>query len=155
MFYVIKGRIMVTVHQSSVVLGTGSTFFVPQGEFYYFFVFCTFYGLTIQWVQKVFFRKCDVCGEILVGLKADTSSARAEATGCEATRKWWPLFWGNKPDFFACFSLSKTWPKAETAQEKPLAPRVILLTLLCMFYPKDVWPSRQSPCLIFCAEARF
>ena len=27
---------MVTVHQSSVVLGTGSTFFVPQGEFYYF-----------------------------------------------------------------------------------------------------------------------
>ena len=54
-FYVIKGRIMVTVHQSSVVLGTGSTFFVPQGEFYHFFVFCTFYGLTIHWVQKVFF----------------------------------------------------------------------------------------------------
>lgn len=78
---------MVTVHQSSVVLGTGSTFFVPQGEFYHFFVFCTFYGLTIHWVQKVFFLKCDVCGEILVGLKADTSSARAEATGCEATRK--------------------------------------------------------------------
>ena len=77
---------------------------------YYFFVFCTFYGLTIQWVQKVFFLKCDVCGEILVGLKADTSSARAEATGCEATRKWWPLFWGNKPDFCACFSLNKTWP---------------------------------------------
>ena len=59
---------MVTVHQSSVVLGTGSTFFVPQGEFNYFFVFCTFYGFTIQWVQKVFFLKCDVCGEILVGL---------------------------------------------------------------------------------------
>ena len=46
---------MVTVHQSSVVLGTGSTFFVPQGEFYYFFVFCTFYGLTIHRVQNVFF----------------------------------------------------------------------------------------------------
>ena len=34
---------MVTVHQSSVVLGTGSTFFVPQGEFYYFF--CILYLL--------------------------------------------------------------------------------------------------------------
>ena len=34
---------MVTVHQSSVVLGTGSTFFVPQGEFYYFF--CILYIL--------------------------------------------------------------------------------------------------------------
>ena len=46
---------MVTVHQSSVVLGTGSTFFVPQGEFYYFFVFCTFYGLTIQGTKSFFF----------------------------------------------------------------------------------------------------
>ena len=102
-----------------------------------------------------FFLKCDVCGEILVGLKADTSSARAEATGYEATRKWWPLFLGNKPDFCACFSLNKTWPKAETAQGKPLAPRVTLPTLLCMFYPKNVWPSLQSPRLIFCPEARF
>ena len=78
---------MVTVHQSSVVLGTGSTFFVPQGEFYYFFVFCILYSLTIHWVQEVFFLTCDVCGEMLVGVKADTSSVRAEATGYEATRK--------------------------------------------------------------------
>ena len=95
---------MVTVHQSSVVLGTGSTFFVPQGEFSYFFVFCTFYGLTIQWVQKVFFRKCDVCGEILVGLKADTSSARAEATGCEATRNDDRFFEGINPIFAVFFT---------------------------------------------------
>ncbi|XP_078352857.1 uncharacterized protein LOC144637673 isoform X2 [Oculina patagonica] len=33
-FYVIKGRVMVTVHQSSAVLHTGSTFFVPQGNSY-------------------------------------------------------------------------------------------------------------------------
>ena len=46
---------MVTVHQSSVVLGTGSTFFVPQGEFYHFLVFCAFYGRTLHWVQEVFF----------------------------------------------------------------------------------------------------
>ena len=31
-FYVVKGKIMVTIHQSSVVLNTGSTFFVPQGK---------------------------------------------------------------------------------------------------------------------------
>ncbi|XP_068675831.1 centromere protein C-like isoform X3 [Montipora foliosa] len=33
-FYVIKGKIVVTIHQSSVVLSTGSTFFVPQGNSY-------------------------------------------------------------------------------------------------------------------------
>jgi len=33
-FYVIKGRIIVTVHQSSAVLDTGSVFFVPQGNSY-------------------------------------------------------------------------------------------------------------------------
>ncbi|KAJ7330611.1 hypothetical protein OS493_022226 [Desmophyllum pertusum] len=33
-FYVTKGRVMVTVHQSSAVLHTGSTFFVPQGNSY-------------------------------------------------------------------------------------------------------------------------
>ena len=32
-FYVIKGTVMVTVHQCSTVLRTGSTFFVPQGKF--------------------------------------------------------------------------------------------------------------------------
>ena len=32
-FYVIKGNVMVTIHQSSAVLNTGSTFFVPQGNF--------------------------------------------------------------------------------------------------------------------------
>ena len=78
---------MVTVHQSSVVLGTGSTFFVPQGEFYDFL--CILYLL---WAYPTlgtrgFFLTCGVCGEMLVGVKADTSSARAEATGCEATRK--------------------------------------------------------------------
>ncbi|XP_074612007.1 uncharacterized protein LOC141866407 isoform X2 [Acropora palmata] len=33
-FYVIKGNVMVTIHQSSAVLNTGSTFFVPQGNSY-------------------------------------------------------------------------------------------------------------------------
>ena len=32
-FYVIKGNVLVTIHQSSAVLNTGSTFFVPQGNF--------------------------------------------------------------------------------------------------------------------------
>ena len=32
-FYVIKGTVMVTVHQCSTVLHSGSTFFVPQGKF--------------------------------------------------------------------------------------------------------------------------
>ena len=64
---------MVTVHQSSVVLGTGSTFFVPQGEFYYFLCIYIFYGLTLPWVQEVFFLACDICDAILVGLKADIS----------------------------------------------------------------------------------
>lgn len=80
---------MVTVHQSSVVLGTGSTFFVPQGEFSVitFLYFVPSMALPYTGYKRFFFLKCDVCGEILVGLKADTSSARAEATGCEATRK--------------------------------------------------------------------
>ena len=64
---------MVTVHQSSVVLGTGSTFFVPQGEFYYFL--CILYLLWAYPTPgtEVFFLACDICGAILVGLKADIS----------------------------------------------------------------------------------
>lgn len=33
-FYIIKGRVKVTVHKSSAILHTGSTFFVPQGNSY-------------------------------------------------------------------------------------------------------------------------
>lgn len=41
-FYVIKGTVMVTVHQCSTVLHSGSTFFVPQGKFFWLLVgyFC-------------------------------------------------------------------------------------------------------------------
>ena len=79
---------MVTVHQSSVVLGTGSTFFVPQGEFCYFlFILYLLWAYPTLRTRVFFFLACDICGEMLVGLAADTSSVRAEATGCEATRK--------------------------------------------------------------------
>ncbi|CAH3156730.1 unnamed protein product [Pocillopora meandrina] len=33
-FYIIKGRVKVTVHKSSAILHTGSTFYVPQGNSY-------------------------------------------------------------------------------------------------------------------------
>ena len=56
--------------------------------------------------KRFFFLKCDVCGEILVGLKADTSSARAEATGCEATRENDDRFFeGINPIFARVFHL--------------------------------------------------
>lgn len=38
-FYIIKGRVKVTVHKSSAILHTGSTFFVPQGKYFFHFFY--------------------------------------------------------------------------------------------------------------------
>ena len=46
---------MVTVHQSSVVLGTGSTFFVPQGEFITFLYFVPSMALPYSGYKRFFF----------------------------------------------------------------------------------------------------
>ena len=43
-FYIIKGRVKVTVHKSSAILHTGSTFFVPQGKYFFHF----FYKIPVR-----------------------------------------------------------------------------------------------------------
>ena len=111
---------MVTVHQSSVVLGTGSTFFVPQGEFYHFFVFCTFYGLTIHWVQKVFFSSATFAVRFCSVSKPTHLRPEPRPRVAKPRENDDRLFERIYSDFCACFSVFKTWPKAETAQEKPL-----------------------------------
>lgn len=121
-------------------------------SFITFYEFYTFSGLTLHCVQEVFFfSRATFAVRCWSALRPTHLRSEPRPRVAKPRQNDDRFFERINPDFRACFSLIKTCPKRETAQETPLAPRVILPTLLCMFALKKVWPSRQkSPFNFLC-----
>ena len=82
-------------------------------------------GFTLPWAQEFFFSRATFAVRYWAALRPTLFRPEPRPRVAKPRENENRFLERINPDFRACFSLIKTGPKRETAQETPLAPRVI------------------------------